>query len=79
MTGQLSSGSEGGAEVCLVTMPYASLERPSLGLGLLNSILSADGIPSVVCYANLWFAERVGVWLYELCSTYASTVFLTGE
>jgi len=45
----------------LVQMPYADLERPSLALGLLHSSLKEAGLWSEVVYANLRFAERVGL------------------
>src|SRR5487761_111987 len=67
------------ADVCLVTMPYASLTRPSMALGLLKGILAAEGIAVTVAYANLWFAESAGLRLYELCSSKVPSVFLSGE
>jgi ribosomal peptide maturation radical SAM protein 1 len=67
------------AEVCLVNMPYASLPRPSLALGLLKKILEDGGIRTTVAYANLWFAEKVGIRRYHLCSHQCPTEFLAGE
>ena len=67
------------AEVCLVSMPYASLPRPSLALGLLKGILERDGIKTVVAHANLWFAEFVGLDLYRVCATQTPTEYLAGE
>ena len=60
-------------------MPYASLTRPSMALGLLAAILERDGIATTVAPAGLWFAERAGLPLYELCASRMSTVFLAGE
>lgn len=68
-----------GPDVCLVSMPYATLSTPSLALGLLKAILAADGIAATVAPANLWFAETVGLPRYELCSHRAPIVWLTGE
>lgn len=55
--------------VCLVSMPYSAVGRPSIGLSLLQAALRADDIPSRVLYANLAFAEQVGLGLHDfLCS-----------
>jgi ribosomal peptide maturation radical SAM protein 1 len=70
---------ERAVDVCLVSMPYASLTRPSMALGLLAAILERDGIVTTVAPAGLWFAERAGLGLYELCASRMSTVFLAGE
>jgi ribosomal peptide maturation radical SAM protein 1 len=47
-------------------MPFAAVQRPSLGLGLLSSALTHHGISNEVRYANLDFAERVGLPAYKL-------------
>jgi ribosomal peptide maturation radical SAM protein 1 len=78
VTGAAPAGTERAA-VCLVSMPYASLTRPSLALGLLAAILERDGIAATVAPAGLWFAERAGLGRYELCASRLSTVFLAGE
>jgi hypothetical protein len=65
-------------DVCLVSMPYAMLRRPSMALGLLQGILRRDGIATTVAYANMWFAERVGQDCYDLTSR-APTTYLMGE
>jgi ribosomal peptide maturation radical SAM protein 1 len=67
------------AAVSLVTMPYSSLSRPSLALGLLKGVLEEQGIATTVEYANLWMAEAVGIPLYHLCSHQCPTEFLAGE
>lgn len=66
-------------DVCLVSMPYAGLQRPSLGLGLLKAILDEQDIATTVAPANLWFAEKVGLKAYELLSARVSGVHLMGE
>ncbi len=65
-------------DVCLVNMPYASLNRPSLALGLLKAVLERAGIATAAVYPNLWFAERLGLPLYHLPSQFPKD-FLTGE
>ncbi|HEX6525459.1 MAG TPA: RiPP maturation radical SAM C-methyltransferase [Streptosporangiaceae bacterium] len=67
------------ADVCLVSMPYASLTRPSMALGLLAAILDREGVSATVAHAGLWFAESAGLWRYELCSSRTPTVFMAGE
>ena len=42
----------GRVDVCLVAMPYASLTRPSMALGLLAAILERDGITATVAPAT---------------------------
>lgn len=66
-------------DVCLVNMPYASLNRPSLALGLLKAVLEREGIATAVLYPNLWFAEEAGLRLYHLCSSQFPKEFLAGE
>ena len=47
--------------VLLVSMPYGSLERPSMGLGLLQAQLHRRGIPCDTRYLAFDFAELIGV------------------
>jgi len=70
---------EGAPDVCLVTMPYASPTRPSMALGLLKAILAEGGVTASAAYANLWFAESVGLRRYSLCASNLPIVFLAGE
>ena len=57
-------------EVYLITMPYADVVQPSLSLGILKAELIRQGIAAKVCYANIWFAEKIGIKLYLLISNY---------
>lgn len=52
---------DGTAQVCLVNMPYCPITRPSLALGVLKACLRGTGITCAVEYANLRFAELIGV------------------
>jgi ribosomal peptide maturation radical SAM protein 1 len=54
--------------VCLLQMPYAALERPSIALGLLKAGLGNVGVPVTVFYANWWWAERLGLSAYQALS-----------
>jgi magnesium-protoporphyrin IX monomethyl ester (oxidative) cyclase len=56
------------AEVCLVLMPYAAVSRPSIALGVLKASLAGTGVRCVVEYANLAFAERIGLDALRLIS-----------
>lgn len=58
-------------DVCLVNMPLSGIERPSISLGLLQSILQDAGISTGVAYPNLWFAEYFGI---DLVITLQSTL-----
>jgi magnesium-protoporphyrin IX monomethyl ester (oxidative) cyclase len=50
-----------------------------MALGLLKAILAEGGISASVAYANLWFAESVGLRRYSLCASNMPIVFLAGE
>src|SRR5580658_8683708 len=72
------SAAQTGSDVCLVSMPYASLALPSLALGLLSGILAAEGFQVKAAHANLWFAESVGLRLYQQAED-SPMGFLSGE
>jgi ribosomal peptide maturation radical SAM protein 1 len=76
--GSEPEGLPGRVDVCLVNMPYASLNRPSLALGLLKALLERDGVATGVVYPNLGFAEAVGLPLYNLASAFPKE-YLAGE
>lgn len=56
------------ADVCLVLMPYAAIERPSIALGLLKACLEESKIQTSVLYPNIWFAEEIGLCKYSVIS-----------
>jgi len=58
----------GGEPVLLVCVPYAPVERPSMGLSVLKAALVRREIGCQVVYANLSFAERIGVHAYDILS-----------
>ncbi len=64
-------------DVCLVTMPYAGVERPSLALGLLKAGLTARGIAAKCLYANISFAEEIGLYHYGFISNDLVGIFLS--
>jgi ribosomal peptide maturation radical SAM protein 1 len=53
-------------DVVFVQMPFASVERPSLALGLLASALRRAALSVEVVYANIAFAETIGLSAYWL-------------
>lgn len=66
------------ADLILVQPPFASPDRPSLGLHILHGIASARGLRVSVVYANLSFASLIGPRLYrQLC--HMPTGDLVGE
>lgn len=66
------------SDIILVLPPFASPDRPSLGLHILQQIAQAKGYKTTVLYANLSFARLVGPHLYRhLCHT--PTEDLIGE
>ena len=53
------------SDVVLVQMPYVALQRPSIALSILQSALERSGIACQVVYPNLWWADEIGLSLYE--------------
>ncbi len=51
--------------VALVNMPFVSIYRPSLQLGLLRAIADRHGFPATTFHLNLDFAQQIGPKLYE--------------
>ena len=47
-------------KVILVHMPWGALERPALGLSLLQAHLQQLAVACEVCYLNMAFADRIG-------------------
>lgn len=52
--------------ILLVNMPMAAVERPSLSVSLLTSLLARSGLRARVAYANMWFLEYVGLKDYHV-------------
>ncbi|HEX3583099.1 MAG TPA: RiPP maturation radical SAM C-methyltransferase, partial [Thermoanaerobaculia bacterium] len=57
-------------------MPYAAIERPSIALGLLTAELRAARIETRARYANLEFADRVGLPAYQAVLGSKTALFL---
>lgn len=68
------------APIVFMSMPFLDCNRPSLGIGLFQSILRAACIDSYAFYPNLEFASRIGVNLYQYVAVgYPTTTCLLGE
>lgn len=65
-------------DVCLISMPYAAPERPSIALGLLKACLTQKGIQAIALYLNIWFTEEIGLYKYAAISN-SSPNLLIGE
>jgi len=63
----------------LVSMPFAALERPALGISLLKAALSMQGADCHIAYLNLAFAESVGVDDYDVVAKQVPYYALAGE
>jgi ribosomal peptide maturation radical SAM protein 1 len=65
--------------VLLVSMPYAALDRPSLGLGLLQAELRAAGIACETRYLAFPFADLIGLEDYLWVSRELPYVAFAGD
>lgn len=72
--------------VCFVAMPWSLVSQPSIQIGVLAARLKAAGIGASGFYANLEFAERIGLKTYEangdfhnLCSDWYFSQALFGD
>ena len=53
------------AEIALVNPPFGSIFTPSIQLGLLKALCARENIPVDDVYANIDFAHKLGVQLYN--------------
>ncbi|RKZ91214.1 MAG: RiPP maturation radical SAM protein 1 [Candidatus Parabeggiatoa sp. nov. 1] len=66
-------------EVCLVQMPYGPLEQPQIGLSILKAALVEAEMTATIFYANLLWAEEIGVHIYDCISHNLGYQNLVGE
>lgn len=67
-------------EVMLISMPFAPLQTPSLGLSLLKAGLMQKEIKAKIEYFHLAFANKIGLDTYSYISSgKPSTTYLLGE
>lgn len=57
-----------GLDVALVAMPFAPIQTPSLGLGLLHGAMRARSISTKTFNFSLQFAKQIGTSLYDQIS-----------
>ena len=57
------------AKIALITMPFAPLAMPALGLSLLKPILCAAGFSVSIRYETLKFAKLIGCEAYDTVSS----------
>jgi ribosomal peptide maturation radical SAM protein 1 len=65
--------------IALVNMPFASAARPSLALGLLQSLANQRGYSCSSKYFNTIFARMLGPKAYETIADYFPIPLLAGE
>ena len=56
--------------VALVSMPFVSMDRPSIQIGLLKAIATSYGFPASAFNLNLDFARQIGPELYDALCQY---------
>ncbi len=61
----VSSTAARSAEIALVNPPFGAIFTPSIQLGLLKALCARGGIPVDDIYANVDFAQKLGVQLYN--------------
>lgn len=66
-------------EICLVTMPYGAIERPSIALGLLSEYAKQEGLNTKKLHFNLKFAKLIGLNLYQWLSDDVDVADQIGE
>jgi len=54
------------ADVCLINMPYSSITRPSLALGLIESYITDYGYQVKSIYGNVEFSAFLGLKQYDV-------------
>lgn len=65
--------------VLLLVMPFLTLRRPHLGVGLLKAGLAQVGVDCDVLYFNYRFADLIGTGVYERIAEDAPTHYMAGE
>lgn len=65
--------------VALIHMPWGALERPALGVSLLQAGLERHGITADVVYLNMTFADFIGVERYQWVTHELPHIAFAGE
>ncbi|HPN29621.1 MAG TPA: RiPP maturation radical SAM C-methyltransferase [bacterium] len=61
-------------DILLLSLPYATVEKPLYGVSLLKSALSEYGMQSEALYLNLEFADKIGLKDYNLITLYGDSI-----
>jgi ribosomal peptide maturation radical SAM protein 1 len=69
----------GHMDVLFIVMPFADVDRPSIGVSLLKAEIDHLGFRSRVLYCNLDLAEQMGAGLYRQISNGISMNCMIGE
>lgn len=64
-------------DITLVLMPFSPLEHPSIALGLLKSALLKHSFKTMDYYANIMFAEEIGLKNYQFFSACVSDLLIS--
>lgn len=67
------------ADICLVSMPYDTLEKPAISISILVAALKRAGLESKAIYTKFWFAEKIGMAPYIFFSKFEETEELVSE
>lgn len=67
------------SDICLISMPYETLELPSIGISILVAALKKEGLSAKAVYPKFWFAEKIGIVRYAVLSKLVVTDDLLPE
>lgn len=71
---------ENNTEILLISPPFSLLDFPCLGLEILNNIAIQKSVKTTILYANLLFADYIGIEKYNyIVSKLSSLYSLIGE
>jgi ribosomal peptide maturation radical SAM protein 1 len=68
-----------GVEIALINMPFAPIDMPSLGLGLLKASMNKAGLTTKVYYFSILYADLVGESIYSKISAGTHAHDLVGD
>jgi len=62
------------SDILLLSMPFATVEKPLYGVSLLKTALADNGLTADILYLNLEFAEQTGLKNYNLITLYGDSI-----
>ena len=66
-------------DVVLVSMPFASVAHPAIGISSIKAVLESRGINCEIQYLNLKFAAKIGFHCYNTFGELAPPTSLVGD